>query len=92
MMPRIPVEQSERMHLRVNPEQKARLIRAAALQQTDLTHFVLQLALREADAVIAQAEQLQLSERDSLQVLDLLENPPAPNSKLRAAAAALPPL
>jgi uncharacterized protein (DUF1778 family) len=92
MMPRIPVEESERMNLRVNPEQKARLIRAAALQQTDLTHFVLQLALREADAVIAQAEHIQLSERDSLRVLDLLEKPPAPNAKLKAAAAALPPL
>jgi len=86
------VDDNERMNLRLKSEQKARLIRAAALQQTDLTHFILQLALREADAVIARAEQIQLSERDSLRVLDLLENPPAPNAKLRAAAAALPPL
>jgi uncharacterized protein (DUF1778 family) len=33
---------------------------------------------------------LQLSERDSLRILDLLENPPAPNGKLLAAARSLP--
>jgi uncharacterized protein (DUF1778 family) len=33
---------------------------------------------------------LQLSGRDSLRVLDLLENPPKPNRKLLAAARALP--
>jgi len=42
--------------------------------------------------VIAQAEQVQLSERDSLRVLDLLENPPGPNPRLIAAAQALPAL
>ena len=89
-MPRVAVDASERMSLRVKPEVKARLIRAAALRHTDLTEFVARSALREADAVIAAAEQIKLSERDSLRVLDLLENPPAPNEKLRAAAEALP--
>ena len=37
-----------------------------------------------------QAEHLTLSERDSLRVLDALENPPAPNAKLLAAARRLP--
>ncbi|MFO1113908.1 MAG: DUF1778 domain-containing protein [Rhodospirillales bacterium] len=89
-MPRVAVDASERMNLRVRPEVKARLIRAAALRHTDLTEFVTRSALREADAVIAAAEQVQLSERDSLRVLDLLENPPVANEKLRAAAGALP--
>jgi uncharacterized protein (DUF1778 family) len=31
-----------------------------------------------------------LSERDSLRVLNLLEDPPAPNAKLRVAIAAMP--
>jgi uncharacterized protein (DUF1778 family) len=66
------------------------LLRAAALRNTDLTDFVLQHALREAEAVIQEAEHLKLSERDSLRVLDLLENPPAPNAKLLTAAKALP--
>lgn len=61
-----------------------------AYEHTDLTDFVLRNALRAAKAVIAQAEQVVLSERDSLRVLDALENPPAPNAKLLAAARALP--
>lgn len=89
-MPRMPSADSERMNLRLKPEQKSRLVRAAALKHTDLTSFILELVLKEADTVIAQAEQVELSERDSLRVLDLLENPPEPNARLRAAAKALP--
>jgi uncharacterized protein (DUF1778 family) len=89
-MPRTAVDDNKRMNLRLRPEQKATLVRAAALRHTDLTDFVLQPALREAAAIIEAADHLKISERDSLRVLDLLENPPAPNAKLRAAAAAMP--
>lgn len=89
-MPRVAVDDNERMNLRIRRDQKATLLRAAALKNTDLTDFVIQNALREAEAVIHEAEHLKLSERDSLRVLDLLENPPAPNAKLLNAAKALP--
>jgi uncharacterized protein (DUF1778 family) len=89
-MPRIAVDDNERMNLRIKRDQKATLLRAAALRNTDLTDFVIQNALREAEAVIQEADHLKLSGRDSLRVLDLLENPPAPNAKLLAAAKALP--
>jgi len=89
-MPRTVVNENERMNLRIKPEVKARLVRAAALRHTDLTNFVTQTALREADAVIEAAEVLKVSDRDYARVLDLLENPPKPNDKLRAAIAALP--
>jgi uncharacterized protein (DUF1778 family) len=89
-MPRVAVDDNKRMQLRVRPEQKATLMRAAALRNTDLTDFIVQLALREAKTVIEEAERISLSERDSLLVLNLLENPPAPNDKLRAAIAAMP--
>ena len=89
-MPRAAVDDNRRMNLRVSPEAKARLSRAAALRETDLTSFVMQSALREAEAVIATAEALKASERDFSRVLDLLENPPRPNARLRAAIAALP--
>jgi uncharacterized protein (DUF1778 family) len=89
-MPRAAIDDNKRMNLRLSPEQKSLLMRAAALKNTDLTDFVLQPALREAKAVIEEAERISLSERDSLLVLDLLENPPAPNAKLRKAIAALP--
>jgi uncharacterized protein (DUF1778 family) len=89
-MPRVAIDDNKRMNLRVTPLAKAKLVRAAALRHTDLTDFVTQSALREAECVIAAAEVVTLSERDSLRVLDLLEHPPAPNAKLRAAIAAMP--
>src|SRR5208282_5664795 len=89
VMPRTAVEDNSRMSLRVRPEEKALLLRAVALNQTDLTDFVLRHALRAAKAVVKEAENVRLSERDSLRVLDLLENPPASNAKLLAAARSL---
>jgi uncharacterized protein (DUF1778 family) len=89
-MPRAAVDDNRRMNLRVSPEAKAKLVRAAALRNIDLTNFVTQTALREAEAVIEAAETLKLSERDHLRVLMLLENPPRPNAKLLGAIKALP--
>ena len=89
-MPQVPVENNSRMSLRIATDEKALLIRAAALQRINLTDFVIRTAVQAARDVIDQAEHVQLTERDSLRVLDLLENPPAPNPKLMAAAYALP--
>jgi uncharacterized protein (DUF1778 family) len=89
-MPRVAIDDNKRMNLRVLPEQKATLMRAAALRNTDLTDFVLQLALREAKAVIEEAERVTLSERDTRLWLNLLDNPPKPNRRLIAAIKALP--
>ena len=89
-MPRAAVDNNKRMNVRLRPDQKATLMRAAALRHTDLTDFVLTPALREAAAVIEESERVPLSERDSLRVLNLLEKPPAPNARLRAAIAAMP--
>ena len=89
-MPRAAVEDNERMSLRIRTEEKAMLLRAVALRQTDLTDFVVGHALRAAKSVIAEAEQMRLSARDSLRVLDMLENPPDPNARLIAAAQSLP--
>jgi uncharacterized protein (DUF1778 family) len=91
-MPRVAVEDSNRMSLRISREAKSRIARAAALCHADMTNFVTQAALREADAVIAEAQRLSLSERDHQKILDLLENPPAPNARLKAALTALPAL
>lgn len=88
-MPRAVVENNSRIELRVREDEKATLARAASLERTDLTNFILRTALPAARAVIDRAEYLRLSERDSLRVLDLLEHPPEPNEKLVAAARAL---
>ena len=89
-MPRVTVEDNCRMSLRIRAEDKAMLLRAVALKHTDLTDFVIRHALRAAKDVIEEADRVKLSERDSLRVLDLIENPPAPNARLLAAAQALP--
>ncbi|WP_040675056.1 DUF1778 domain-containing protein [Rhizobium grahamii] len=90
-MPSIANENNnERMSLRVPATAKAKLRRAAALRNTDLTSFVTQSALREAEAVIEEAETIRVSRRDHLRILELLENPPKPNAKLRAAIVGLP--
>lgn len=89
-MPQVLVEKNRRMSLRIPAEEKALLMRAAALQQMNLTEFVVRTSVEAARAAIERTERLLLSERDSLCVLDLLENPPAPNAKLLAAAATLP--
>ncbi len=88
-MPRAAVKDNSRVALRIRPADKARILRAVALEGTDLTNFILQNALRAADSVIEKAGRLALSERDSLRVLDLLENVPAPNARLLRAARSL---
>jgi len=89
-MPRVAVEDNKRMSLRISPEEKAILLRAAVLKNKDLSEFVRQQSVDAAKAVIREEEHISLSHRDSLRVLDLLENPPKPNAKLISAAKALP--
>ena len=84
-MARLPTE-SGRIELRIKPEEKALLSRAAALRREDLTGFILRTVLPAAERIIEQSERVELSERDSLRVLELLESPPKPSAKLRAAA------
>ena len=89
-MPRTVIDDNKRMNLRISPEAKAKLVRAAAIRNIDLTNFVTQTALREAEAVIEAAELITVSQRDYARIFDLLENPPQPNTKLKTAIAALP--
>lgn len=87
-MARTVSDSSSRIELRIPTEQKAVIARAAALEHMDLTGFILKSVLPDAQAVVERAEHLALSERDSLKVLDLLENPPKPTERLFRAAKA----
>ena len=89
-MPRAVVEDSDRFGMRIPREKKARLVRAATIEGTDLTEFVLRNALQAAETVIERAERVALSERDTRLWFDLLDNPPKANDRLIAAAKALP--
>jgi len=89
-MARTRPDNCRRITLRLSPGTKTKLARAAALLNIDLTDFVTQSALREADAIIQVAEPVRLTARDHVRVFELLDNPPSPNTRLREAMAALP--
>jgi uncharacterized protein (DUF1778 family) len=76
--------------MQIPPMQKARLVRAASLEQTTLKDFLLRNALDAAEQVIDRAERIALSERDPRKVLDLLDNPREPNARLVAALKTIP--
>nr|WP_231711227.1 DUF1778 domain-containing protein [Xanthobacter dioxanivorans] len=76
----------DRIELRTTRDEKRLLTAAAAHERLDLTSFIMRAALPAARDVVENAERISLSERDSLRVLDLLENPPAPTPALLAAA------
>ena len=77
----------ERLAARLTPEQKALLQRAADLQGRSLSDFVLDSAQRAAEEVIRSYEVMTLTARESRALVEALLNPPAPNERLRAAAA-----
>ena len=88
-MPRAAAENTNRFPMQIPPAEKARLMRAAALERTSLKDFVLRNALVAAEAVIEKAERVRMDEEQTRFLLDLLDNPPKPNRKLRSAAQAL---
>lgn len=89
-MPRTAIEDNKRLSLRIKPRDKAVIMRASALVETDMSDFVVRNAVKAAEEVIERAEHVALSARDSQRVLDLLEHPPMPNARLLSAARALP--
>jgi uncharacterized protein (DUF1778 family) len=78
----MPNSATSRIELRVPAEKKALIARAAALRERDVTAFIMDAVIPEAEAVIERAEKVVLSERDSLRLLELLENPPKSTERL----------
>ena len=89
-MPRPAIDANSRLAIRLKASEKAVLMRAAVLEHTNLTSFILSTAIEAAQSTIDRAQRVNLSQTDSLRILDLLENPPRPNEKLIAAARVLP--
>lgn len=78
--------QSERLEVRLSPEQKALVERAAELPGRTVTDFVLSSLQQAAEAVIREHEIMTLTAQDSRVFVELLLHPPAPNERLRTAA------
>ena len=75
----------DRIGARVPHEVYETLRRAAELTGATVNQFLVQSALKEAQVVIEREEVIRLSPRDWAWLLQLMENPPKPNAKLKAA-------
>jgi uncharacterized protein (DUF1778 family) len=76
----------DRIEIRATKEEKRILVAAAAQERLDLTGFIMRRVLPAARELVDQSERIVLSERDTVRVLSLLENPPKPTRALVDAA------
>ena len=76
---------TERVQIRIAPEAKRLIERAAALQNTSVSGFVVNSALDAASHLVAEHERLVLDARDWGVFLDALLDPPEPSAALREA-------
>lgn len=79
------MRKNENLHIRVTPEQKEILMRAASLLGIDTSAFILQNSLREARKELQSIDKKTLSEEDTALFLDALVNPSVINNKLKEA-------
>jgi uncharacterized protein (DUF1778 family) len=85
MMMGTAIAKQDRIGARVPHEVYETLCRAAELTGATVNQFLVQSALKEAQSVIEREEVIRLSPRDWNWLLELMENPPKPNAKLKTA-------
>ncbi|BCM89210.1 hypothetical protein IAD21_01054 [Abditibacteriota bacterium] len=81
-----PKEKETRLHLRTSHSQKALLERAAKTRHLNLTQFVLQVCLEEAEKIVREQENenvIRVSPQHYDWLLQKLEEPPQDNPALR---------
>ena len=79
------ISKQDRIGARVPHDVYETLCKAAKLSGATINQFLVQSALKEAQAVIEREQLIRLSVRDWNWMLDLLENPSKPNARLKAA-------
>ena len=79
------ISKQDRIGARVPHEVYETLRRAADLTGATVNQFLVQAALKEAQAVIEREDVIRLSPGGWNWLLDLMENPPKPNARLKAA-------
>lgn len=79
------ISKKDRIDARVSHDVYETLCKAAELSGATINQFLVQSALKEAQAVIEREQIMRPSVRDWDWMLDLLEHPPKPNAKLKAA-------
>ena len=81
MPPQLP--RTQKLDLRISPEAKEALVRAAALEQRSLSDFVVQSALTRAEEALADRQRFVLSDEAYDTFVAELDRPPRENSKLK---------
>ena len=71
----------KRLTTRITDHAQEKLRMAADLVGATLNQFIVQAALEKADQVIESETTMILTRRESLRVLELIENPPPPKAK-----------
>ena len=79
-------EKAERLEARVSQKQKKLIQHAADLAGRSLTDFILGASQEAANKVIREHEVITLTVQESKHFVNVLINPPTPNSALQKAA------
>jgi uncharacterized protein (DUF1778 family) len=78
-------EPRKRITARVSDTVRVTLEQAAELLGATVNQFMVQTAYQEAQRVVERESVIRLSQKDARKVLALLDNPPKPNKRLKAA-------
>ncbi|HEV7925271.1 MAG TPA: DUF1778 domain-containing protein [Verrucomicrobiae bacterium] len=81
-------ERRTRITARVSDNVRDTLEQAAELLGATVNQFVVQTAYQEAQRVLERETIIRLSQKDARKILSLLDNPPKPNHRLKAAVKA----
>jgi uncharacterized protein (DUF1778 family) len=84
-MAQVLEEPRTRITARVSDSVRDTLEQAAELLGATVNQFVVQTAFLEAQRVIERQSVIRLSQKDAHRILSLLDNPPKPNKRLKAA-------
>ena len=87
-MEHVMKEPRKRITARVSDDVRVTLEQAAELLGATVNQFVVQTAYQEAQRLIERESVIRLSQEDARKVFSLLDNPPKPNKRLKAAARA----
>jgi len=85
-MPRL-AQRQDRVSLRLSPQSKQKLERAAADLDKTLTEFVVNVALAKAESVVREHGSIALTAAGWSRFQDMPLPPPAPNERLHRALA-----
>lgn len=80
----------ERLSIRTNPSQKTVLAQAAKARHMNVSQFVLQVSLQEAERVVREETQILVSPTEYAELCQIMDAPPSPAPRLREALAQKP--